>query len=72
MHSQLTFTCSKSNIQTLEKGEKYVFHDIFLVFLLLTLSIFHIFSGASIVDFGQVNVSWVNTKIQLCKLTRFS
>ena len=29
-----------------------------LVFLLLTLNIFHTFSSAFIVDFEQVNVSW--------------
>ena len=30
--------------------------DVVLVFLLLTLNIFHIFSSVSIVDFDQVNV----------------
>ena len=32
--------------------------DIVLVFLLLTLYIFHTFSSVSIVDFEQVDVSW--------------
>ena len=35
-------------------------NDIVLVFLLLTLNIFHSFFSASIVDFEQVNVCWVN------------
>ena len=34
---QLTFACSKSIIETLEKGVKYISH-LFLVFLLLTLN----------------------------------
>ena len=44
--SQLTFTCSKSTIETLEKSVKYVqsFNKVFL--------------GVSIVDFEQINVSW--------------
>ena len=33
--------------------------DVVLVFLLLTLKIFHTFFSVSIVDFEQVNVSWV-------------
>ena len=51
--TQLTFTCSKSTVETLEKGVKYVqintkntrttSFDIVLVFLLLTLNIFHSF-----------------------------
>ena len=50
--AQLTFTCSKSKIETLEKGVKYVQSlqqkyqnviDAVLVFLLLTLNLFHIF-----------------------------
>ena len=52
--TQLTFTCSKSTIETLEKGAKYVHslhqkhqndvHDVVLA----------PFSSASIVDFGQM------------------
>ena len=46
--SQLTFACSKSTIETLEKGVKYVQNirmficdnDVVLVFLFLTLNIF--------------------------------
>ena len=34
-----------------------------VVFLLLTLNIFHIFSSASIVDFEQLNVNWVPSNI---------
>ena len=34
-------------------------NDIVLVFLLLTLNIFHFFFSVSIVDFEQVNVSWL-------------
>ena len=46
--SQLTFTCSKSTTETLEKGVKYVqSFDVIvavLMFLLSTLNIFHTFS----------------------------
>ena len=38
--SQLTFICSNSTIETLEK----CVNDVILVFLLLTLNIFRIFS----------------------------
>ena len=56
--TQLTFTCSKSAIETLEKDQHDVI-DFVLVFLLLTLNIFHtFFSSVSIVDFEQVNISW--------------
>ena len=41
VHIQLTFTCSKSTIETLAKGVRYA--DVVLAFLLLTLIIFHIF-----------------------------
>ena len=46
---------------------------IILVFLLLTLNIFHTFFSVFIVDFGQVNDSWEisekygRTDIGLCK-----
>ena len=36
--------------------------DVVLVFFLLTLNIFRIFSSVSIVDFEQVNVSWEGPK----------
>ena len=32
--------------------------DVVVVFLMLTLNIFHTFSSVSIVDFEQVNISW--------------
>ena len=38
-------------------GDFYI--DVVLVFLLLTSNIFRTFSSVSIVDFEQVNVSWV-------------
>ena len=41
------------------KNTRTTFIDVFLVFLLVTLNIFHTFSSISIVDFEQVNVSWV-------------
>ena len=42
---QLTFACSKLTVETLEKGLKHVsdVNDVVLVFLLLTLNIFHTF-----------------------------
>ena len=56
--SQLSFTCSKSTIETLEKDVKYVHSklwkhqidvtDVILVFLLLTLTYFTSFSSVSI------------------------
>ena len=56
-------------MQTLEKVAKYVQSltiktpenviDVVQVFLLITLKIFTPFSSVSIVDFEQVNVSWV-------------
>ena len=48
-NTQLTFTFSKSAIETLEKGVKYVkvndndVIDVVLVFLMLTLNIFYLF-----------------------------
>ena len=38
-------------------------NDVVLVFLLLTLNIFHFFS-VSIVDFERVNVGWVRKESQ--------
>ena len=46
---QLTITCSKLTKETLENDV----NDVFLMFLLLTLNIFHTFSGAFIVDFNK-------------------
>ena len=54
-HTQLTFTCSKSTIETVI--------DAILMFLLLTLNIFHTLSISSIVDFEQVNVSSSSSSI---------
>ena len=47
-------------METLEKSVKYVIDviDVVLMFLLLTLDIFHTFFGISIADFEHVNVSW--------------
>ena len=46
----------KVAIETLEKGAKYV---VVLVFLLFNLNIFTRFSSFSIIDFEQVNVTWI-------------
>ena len=61
--AQLTFTCSKSAIETLEKSVKYFQRlddaiGVVLVFLLLTLKIFHTFSYCFYHYFEQENVSW--------------
>ena len=37
-------------------------NDVVLVFLLLTLNIFHTFSTVILVDIEQVNVSWILRK----------
>ena len=50
---QLTFACSKSTTETLEKGVK----DVFIVNFEHNS---HLFSGVSVVDFEQANVSWDN------------
>ena len=58
----LTFACSKSTIETFKKGVKYAksyIIDVVLMFLLLTLNIFHTFFSVFIVSFKQVNVSCV-------------
>ena len=47
--------CSKTTIETLEKGVNDE-TNVFLVSLLLTLNIFHIFFSVSIVSFEQANV----------------
>ena len=71
--SQLTFTCSKSIIETLEKGVKYVQSnnkntrlrsDVFVV----NLKHISLFSIVPIFDFEQLNVSWAHKrKLQLDK-----
>ena len=38
--------------------------NVVLVFLLLTLNIFHIFSSVSIEGFEQVNASWVTVNFK--------
>ena len=55
-YTQLTFTCSKSTTETLEKGH-WRRSDVFFVNLLWTYSI--PFPSVSIVDFEYVNVCWV-------------
>ena len=57
-YTQLTFTCSKSTIETLEKSMKYV-RSRSGVFIVNFVHIFTPFSNVSIVNFEQVNVSWV-------------
>ena len=64
--SQQTFNGSKSTIETLERGVKYVQSqqlkhqnaviDVVLVFLLLTLNIFHTFLNCVYCYFEQVNL----------------
>ena len=44
--------------------------DVVLVFLMLTLNIFQTFSGVSIVDFEQLNVSWGIAALVVCKLSK--
>ena len=51
--TQLTFTCSKGTIETLEKIVKYG-----QILTIKTLNIFHTFSSVSVGDFEQINVSW--------------
>ena len=55
--------CSKLAIQKHQNDAI----DFVLVFLLLTLNIFHTFSSASTVDFEQVNSSWTTTAITVGK-----
>ena len=49
-----TRRCEKCN----DKNTRTTSLNVVLVFLLLTLNIFHFFSSVSIVDFEQVIVSW--------------
>ena len=53
MFPQLTFTCSRSTIEVLEKGAT----DVVVVLLLLTLSLFH--NPVSFVGFEQANFRWI-------------
>ena len=53
--------CLKLTIKTPERGYQRRFGTI----ILLILDIFHIFFSVSIVDFKQVNVSWVKS-LALC------
>ena len=56
--SQLTFTCPKSMIETVEKGVNYVqTSEVDLVFLLLTLNILHTFFYCFYCYFEQGNVN---------------
>ena len=55
--SQITFTCSKLITKTLEKVVKHVF-------IVNFEHISYLFSSVSIVDFKQVNVSWVHVIIR--------
>ena len=68
--TQQAFTCSKSTIETLEKGLTYVQSyqwryqkdviEVVLVSSLLTLNYFKSSSSFPIVDFEQVNICWEN------------
>ena len=68
--TQQAFTCSKSTIETLEKGLTYVQSyqwryqkdviEVVLVSSLLTLNYFKSFPSFPIVDFEQVNICWEN------------
>ena len=67
--AQLTVTCLKSTMETLLKGVKLFkvnnknASDVILVFLLLTMNNFTPFSSVSIIDFKQINVSWILCQI---------
>ena len=58
-YSQLTFTCSKSTIQTLEKVDDVIdeINDVVLVIFCYLWTYFTIFSTVYIYNFEQVNVS---------------
>ena len=59
--SMLTFTCSKLTTETIEKSVKYVpatSMKLFWCFYFEFWTYFTPFSGVSIVNFEQVNVSW--------------
>ena len=54
VNSRNTRRCEKCN----DKNTRTTSLNVVLVFLLLTLNIFHFFSSVSIVDFEQVIASW--------------
>ena len=57
-------------VQRLQQKHQNDLIDIVLVFLLLTLNYFISFSSVSIVDFEEVNVSWVaNYRITAVKFS---
>ena len=64
-------------IETLEKGDiyaqrtQYDITRVVLMFLLLTLNIFHTFFSVSTVYFEQVNVCWVLWEILLVTIVNF-
>ena len=55
------FKIDKRNTKKLRNIFKVNNKNVVLVFLLLTLNIFHTFFRVSIVDFEQVNVNFVHT-----------
>ena len=63
MSHPANITCQTNNRNTRKRNQIYskltIKIDVVLVFLLLTLNIFHTFFGVPIVDFEQVTVSWV-------------
>ena len=62
--NHISFICLNSAIETLEKGVTYVekdFIDVIQVFYCWLLTYFTPFSSVSVVDFKQVNFSWVAT-----------
>ena len=64
--SQLTVTCSRSAIEKLEKGEKYVqSFSVFGVFIVNFKHISHLFLGVFIVVFELVNVIWLTSPLSL-------
>ena len=67
---QVTFTCSKSTVKPVENGVKYV-SKLTTQTPERNLNIFHTFSSDFIVDFQQVNVSWVVLPIYFRSLKNF-
>ena len=51
-------------MQYIQSYNKNTRKEVVLVFLWLTLNIFHTFFSVSLVDFGQLNVSWATVKFQ--------
>ena len=50
-------------MQYIQSYNKNTRKEVILVFLWLTLNIFHTFFSVSLVDFGQLNVSWAIVKV---------